>query len=186
MRRVRAYSGLIEAIGIGVAAMLLLAWRAPFAAQQLWAEDGTVFLQQVINRGVFEPYGNAYAGYYLFLPRTVGALAAGAPIREAALAMWFGTALVVGWCAATIYAESKGRLNTFPTRAFLALSIVLLPALGLEAIGSVSDLQYTLLFTALIALTGLSTGAGHTVNRIAIVVATALTTPLSLLLAPVA
>ena len=163
LRRVRAYSGLIEAIGVGVAAILLLAWRAPFALRQLWAEDGTVFLQQVINRGVWEPFGNAYAGYYLFLPRAVGALAAGAPIREAALAMWLGTALIVGWCAATIYAESKGRLNTVPTRAFLALSIVLLPALGLEAIGAAADVQYTLLFTALVALD--RPGNGHRPHR---------------------
>jgi hypothetical protein len=185
-RRIRGYSGLIEALGVGVAAMVLLAWRAPFAIQQLWAEDGTVFLQQVINHGAFPPFGNAYAGYYLFLPRTIAALAAAAPIREAAFSMWLGTAVIVGWCAATIYAESKGRLNTFPTRALLALSIVLLPALGLEAIGSASDLQYTLLFTSLIALTGLSTDLGHTVNRVAILVVTGLTTPLALLLAPVA
>jgi hypothetical protein len=166
--------------------MLLLAWRAPFAIQQLWAEDGTVFLQQVINRGAFPPFGNAYAGYYLFLPRAIGALAAAAPIREAAFSMWLGTAVIVGWCAATIYAESKSRLTTFPTRALLALSIVLLPALGLEAIGSVSDLQYTLLFTSLIALIGTSPSRGHQVNRVAIVIATAITTPLALLLAPFA
>ena len=160
--------------------------RAPFAIRQLWAEDGTVFLQQVINRGVWEPYGNAYAGYYLFLPRTVGALAAGAPIREATLAMWLGTALIVGWCAATIYAESKGRLNTFPTARSSRSASCSSPRSALEAIGAAADVQYTLLFTALVALTGLATGVGHTVNRIAIVVATALTTPLSLLLAPVA
>jgi hypothetical protein len=100
--------------------------------------------------------------------------------------MWLGTAVIVGWCAATIYAESRGRLNTFPSRVLLALSIVLLPALGLEAIGSASDLQYTLLFTSLVALTGLSTDLGHAVNRVAIVIVTALTTPLSLLLAPLA
>ena len=185
-RWIHRFSGLIEAIAIGLAAMLLLAWRAPFAFRQLWAEDGTVFLQQVINHGVFRPYGNAYAGYYLFLPRTIAVVAAAVPIRDAASTMWVGTAIVVGWCAATIYAESKGRLNTFPTRALLALSIVLLPALGLEAIGSAADLQYTLLFTSLIALTGLSTDRGHVVNRVAIIVATGITTPLALLLAPFA
>ena len=185
-RRTGASSRLIEACGVGASAVLILALRAPFAIGRLWAEDGSVFLRQSIQYGVVRPFGRAYAGYYLFVPRLIGAIASGVPIREAALTTWLCVAAVVGWCAATIYAESEGWLATFPTRALLALSIVLLPALGLEAIGNSSNLQYTLLFTALVALTGMSTNRWSSVNRVAIVTVTALTTPLALFLAPVA
>ena len=108
----------IEPFAVGAAAVLALALRAPFAIGRLWAEDGTVFLQEAKNRGVVRPFGDAYAGYYLFVPRVIGALAAAVPIRYAALTTWLGVALVVGWCAATIYAESEQWLTTFPRARF--------------------------------------------------------------------
>ena len=165
---------------------MILALRAPFAISRLWAEDGSVFLRQAIDSGVVRPFGHAYGGYYLFLPRVIGAIASSVPLRDAAVTTWVCVAAVVGWCAATIYAESEGLLTSFPSRAVLALSIVLLPALGLEAIASSSDLQYTLLFASLVALTGMSADRWSMVNRVAMVTVTALTTPLALFLAPVA
>ena len=72
------------------------------------------------------------------------------------------------------------------TRALLALSVVLLPALGLEAIGSSADLQHTLLFASLVALMGVSADRWWSWNRVAIVAVAAITTPLSLFLAPIA
>ena len=176
----------IEASGVGVVTVLVLGLRAPFAIGRLWAEDGSVFLQQARNRGVVRSFGQGYAGYYHFVPRVIGALASSVPVREAALTTWLGAAVVVGWCAATIYVESERLFATRPTRLLLALSIVLLPALGLEAIANSANLQYTLLFTALVALVGMSTNRWSSVNRVAIVAITALTTPLALLLAPVA
>ena len=182
----RASSTLTESCIVGATAILILALRARFAISRLWAEDGHIFLQQAINDGVIRSFGDSYHGYYLFLPRVIGAIAALVPIRDAAPATWVCVAAVIGWCAATIYAESAGWLATVPARVALALSIVLLPALGLEAIASSSDLQYTLLFTALVALTGLSTSRWSSVNRVVIVALTALTTPLAVFLTPFA
>ena len=179
-------SAVFQALGVGLAAMVMLALRAPFAWSRLWAEDGTVFLQQPIDHGIARSFWHAYAGYYLFVPRVIGAVASALPIRAAAFTTWLGVALVIGWCAATIYHESDGLLTSYPTRVLLALSVVLLPALGLEAIANAADLQYTLLFTALVALTGMSKSRWSSVNRVAIVAVTGLTTPLSLILAPVA
>jgi hypothetical protein len=176
----------IKPLAVGALAVLALALRAPFAIGRLWAEDGTVFLQEAKNRGVLPPFGRAYAGYFLFVPRVIGTLAAAAPIRYAALTTWLGVAVVVGWCAATIFAESDEWLGSATTRGLLALSVVLLPALGLEAIGAAADLQYTLLFASLVALTGASAEQWRSRNRVAIVAMTALTTPLSLALAPIA
>ncbi len=176
----------IEASGVAIVSIIVLALRAPFAIGRLWAEDGSVFLQQARDRGVVRSFGQAYAGYYHLVPRVIGALASAVPIREAALITWLGVAVVVGWCAATIYVESTGWLATRPTRLLLAFSVVVLPALGLEAIANSANLQYTLLFTSLIALASMSTGRWSSVNRAAIAAVTALTTPLALFLAPIA
>lgn len=176
----------LEAFGVGMMTCILLALRAPFAIRRLWAEDGNLFLQQALDQGLLRPFGEAYAGYYLFVPRVIGAFAAAVPIREAPLATWLGVAAVVGWCAATIYVESEGWLATRPTRVLLALSVVLLPALGLEAIANSATLQYTLLFASLVALTGRSPTRWSSINRMTMVTVTALTTPLALMLAPIA
>jgi hypothetical protein len=169
-----------------IAAVTLLACRAPFAWSRLWAEDGSVFLQQAIDRGVARSFTVGYAGYYDFVPRVIGAAASAAPIHAAAFTTWIGVAVVVGWCAATIYLESETWLTTFPSRAVLALSVALLPALALESIANSANLQYTLLFTSLVALLGTSTGRSRSINRAVIVAATALSTPLTLVLAPLA
>jgi hypothetical protein len=56
-RRFGSHSTLIESSGVGVLAILLLALRAPFALDHLWAEDGFIFLQQPILRGVIPSFG---------------------------------------------------------------------------------------------------------------------------------
>ena len=177
---------LIEALSTGLLAVLALVMRAPFATSRLWAEDGGVFLQQAVARGVVRPFGASYSGYYLFVPRTIAAVASVFPLRWAASTTWIGVAVVVGWCAATINWESDSSLTAPATRVLLGLSIVLLPALGLEAIAASADLQYTLLFTSVVALIGTSTTRWSSVNRAAIVAVTALTTPLTVVLAPLA
>jgi len=186
VRRVGRRACLIESVGVGVLAVLALAARAPFTLSHLWAEDGAVFLQQAVTRGVLSPFGQAYAGYYNFVPRTIAVVASMFPLHWAATTTWAGTATVVGWCAATITYESHEWLHDPAARILLGLSIVLLPALGAEAIATSSELQYTLLFTSLAALMGSGTTRGSEVNRVAIVVVTALSTPLTLLLAPFA
>jgi len=171
---------------VSVAAVLLLACRAPFAWSRFWAEDGSVFLQQAIDRGVARSFTVGYAGYYVFVSRVIGAVTSVVPIRAAAFTTWIGVAVVVGWCAATIYVESETWLTTCPLRAVLALSVALLPALGLESIANSANLQYTLLFASLVAMMGTSTGWSRSMNRAVIVAVTALSTPLTLVLAPLA
>jgi hypothetical protein len=67
-RRFGSHSTLLESLAVGALAVVLLALRAPFALDRLWAEDGSIFLQQPINRGLIQPFGQAYAGYYLVVP----------------------------------------------------------------------------------------------------------------------
>ena len=145
-----------------------------------------MFLQQAVARGVVSPFGQSYAGYYNFVPRVIAVVASTFPLRWAATTTWVGVAVVVGWCAATITYESHQWLDAPAARVLLGLSIVLLPALGLEAIATSSELQYTLLFTSLVVIIGTSTKRWPEVNRVAIVAVTALTTPLTLVLAPLA
>jgi hypothetical protein len=174
----------VTTFSLSFLAVALLAARAPTAMRKLWAEDGAVFLEQARTNGPLRPFLQASAGYYQLVPRIIGAIAAAVPLRAAALTTWLVVAVVVGWCAGTVYADSTPWLTNLATRGLLALSVVLLPALGLESIASAASLQFTLLFASLIALLGASPRRAVSRNRVVLIVVTGLTTPLSLLLAP--
>jgi hypothetical protein len=184
--RPSAYGPWLEVAAVAIGAAVLLALRAPFALHHLWAEDGEIFLQQAVTKGIARPFGYAYAGYYLFVPRVIGGVTAILPLRLAPVTTFVGVAVVVSWCAATIFVESQGWLSSRISRYLLAFSIVLLPTLGFEAIASSSTLQFTMVFAALVALMSTSTGRASIVNRTVLLALTGLTTPIALVLAPIA
>ena len=166
--------------------MVLLYFRIPFAARQFWAEDGREFFGDALRFGPIRSLGHSEAGYYLFVSRLGGVFASLVPLRDAALAMWLWTALVVAWVAATIAASSRTWLRTWPARIVVALAVVLLPVSGQESIANAANLQFPMLFASLIVLISRPRNRVETINGCVLLVATGLTTPLSAALLPFA
>jgi hypothetical protein len=174
----------IVVIVVTVLAVVLLLARAPFALQQLWAEDGREFLGDAITSGPIRAFGDSEAGYYLFIPRVGGALASVVPLRAAAFAMWCWTALVTGWLVATVMVSGRTWLTTIPARVIVALGFVLLPILGAESIANIANIQFAMLFASLVVLISRPRSRLEWVNGCVVVAATGLTTPLLLTLLP--
>jgi hypothetical protein len=171
---------------VSVVAVALLYVRLPFAAQQLWAEDGREFFADAVRVGPIEAFGHSEAGYYLTVSRVGGAIASLVPVRDAALAMWWWVAVVTAWMVATVMVSSRTWLRTWVSRIVVALALVLVPVLGQESIGNAANLQFSLLFVSLIVLIGAPAGRVERGNGGAVLVATGLTTPLAVALAPLA
>jgi hypothetical protein len=167
-----------------VVVVVLLYARAPFAPRQFWAEDGREFFADALRMGPIETFGQANAGYYLIVPRIGGVIASLAPIRVAPFVSWAWVAAVVAWCAATIMVTGRTWLHSLSARVGLALALVLLPVLGEESIANAANLQFTMLFAALVVLIGETRGRLELVSGCALVAATGLTTPLSAVLLP--
>ncbi len=177
---------LVVVAAVTVVAVGLLYARLPFAARQLWAEDGRDFLGDAMEFGAIRSLGHSQAGYYLTVSRLGGVLASLMPLRDAALVMWLWVAAVVAWLVATVTVSSRTWLRTWPARVVVALALVLLPVLGQESIGNAANLQFVLLFGSLVVLISRSRGRFETVNGCILLVATGLTTPVALVLAPFA
>jgi hypothetical protein len=168
----------IAIIVVSVVAVVLLLARAPFAAEQLWAEDGRNYLGDAISSGPIRAFGGSVAGYYQSVPRIGGALASLVPLRAAAFTTWLWVALVTAWLVATVMVSSRTWLTTLPARALVSLGLVLLPILGVESIANMANIQFVMLFVALVVLIGRPASRAEWINGGAILVATGLTTPL--------
>lgn len=173
------------AAGLAAGAVGIMAARVPIATRQLWAEDGSIFLQDALDMGPVRPVAHSFAGYFQFVSRAIGGVASMFPIRWAATVTWVLVALVVAWCVATIFVDSSCWLRSLWSRSALALGLVLLPTAGNEALGSSANIQFMLLFTAIVVLMQVeprswrATGSGC-----ALVLAAGWTSALALVLAP--
>lgn len=139
-------------VAVIFATALLLLARAPFAVSKFWAEDGTVFFQGARQEGAFGAFGVDWAGYYHLVPRIAGAFSSSVPIDLAPLANWLIIAVVVAWCAATLFVASKTWIASMPARLVLTAGIVLLPVVRVESIGNVANLHFIMLFPALLVM----------------------------------
>jgi len=119
--------------------------------QLVWAEDG-LFPLCVANHGYWDCLWDPYAGYLLFLSRTLAVPVAYTPLDSWPLATNLVAAISYGAMSALIY----WLLIRIPlprvVAAFSALVPLLLPITGLEAINTAGSLYMVLLVAATIAV----------------------------------
>ncbi|MDF1655655.1 MAG: hypothetical protein P1U34_11140 [Coxiellaceae bacterium] len=120
---------------------VLLYARGPdnFLHPMLWAEDGTVFFQQMYNQGIYS-FAQPYAGYLHTLPRVMAFIAA-----------WFPYAIIP-----TIFCYLSLGLSVFVANMFLSqrfniaykpllvLSLILVPSSG-EPFGTLTNCNWVIL-----------------------------------------
>ena len=116
----------------------------------VWAEDG-LFPLCVANHGYWDCLWDPYAGYLLFLSRTLAVPVAYTPLDSWPLATNAVSAISYGAMSVLIY----WLLTRIPVprlaAAFAALVPVLLPIVGLEAVNTAGSLYMVLLVAAAIA-----------------------------------
>ncbi len=133
---------------IAFAGATLAYFRIPgVASRTVWAEDGTLFLQEYIEQGpgLFNPY----AGYLHFLPRAVVAFVTPVfGIESYASAITISCCVIIGLVAAlTFYCSSLVTMN--PVLRLCWASIPVLSAPGaIETLGNVANLHWYLLWLA--------------------------------------
>ena len=114
----------------------------------LWAEDGAVFLQQAHRHGM-DAFLIPVAGYLLLLPRLIAAVSTQFPLAAQAATMALGAALVQGLVAGVAYVAVRAhRASAWPA-LFVAATVAMVPV-GFEVIRNVSNLQWFLLYGAVI------------------------------------
>jgi hypothetical protein len=169
---------------VAVFGTVLLWARAPFAAINFYAEDGSRFYHDAITIDFVDSLRKPIAGYYHLVPRVIGSVTALGPVSTAALVNYLLVVMVVAWISSTIYVSSVTTLKRPSARLVLAMGITLLPIVGFESIANSTNLHFLLLCGSSVVLLGQQSTRWQRINGTVLVVATGLSTPLLVSLLP--
>lgn len=160
-----------------VLARISLSGRPPAT---VWAEDGRVFLGDALSRGP-EAVFSVYAGYAHLLPRVLTEALVLLPVSVFGYATIVTAALVCGAIGAFVYCTARQMTGSTLAAFVAALAPGLIPALQVESLGNLANLQWLLLYAAMWSMIAMGASARL---RAVLYFVTAATTPLSVLLLP--
>ena len=187
LRRLSTRPTALAAVLVASAVALQLARQAAVSAwDTVWAEDGAVFLRDALGghpvTTIVEPYGG-----YIHLPaRLAATVAAGLPLDLASIVFSLAWALVVALLAAFVFFASGEVLRSTALRLALSALVALVPAAGSELVGNATNIHFYLLYSGFWAFVWRADTTPALVARSAVVGATALGDPLTLIFAPLA
>jgi len=170
---------------VAILAVLVNLVRQPGSAvDNLWAEDGRIFLTQAWQHPVWDTAVDPYNGYLHLFPRLAAALAAALPVGAAAAAMAVAGAIAAAIAAVAVIVGSEGHLRSLPARAGLGVAVGLFPAAGFEIAANAANAHwYLMAATFWMLLWTPRTRLGAAVST-GLVFLTATSDPLTALLAP--
>jgi hypothetical protein len=155
------------------------AWRT------VWAEDGEVYLEDVITDGLVSLFRGS-DGYLQFAPRLLMAPAGLVPLRFASAYVAFTAAIFTAAVATLVYRWTRGWIRTVPVRLVVAGFYVLAPAAGWETTGNFTNVIWPLLGATPWALVARRAGRVDIALRSGVVVLAALSHPLTVVFVPFA
>ena len=174
----------------GSAVTLVLLGRLLLAGpafDHVWAEDGAIFYADAVEQGPSSLF-YTYAGYAHVVPRLI-ALVGGVLPQTAYAALAVASSLAVtGLLAAFVQYAALRLTDSIPASLVAGSAFALTPALRVEVLGNLANLQWFFLVAATWAVT-LPVSSQAKTERLAVTVvtlATGLTTPLAAVALPIA
>jgi hypothetical protein len=125
-----------------------LSKRSDSFGKTLWAEDG-MFIFSADQHGFLTTFA-PYRGYLHVVPRFLASLISLFPISSWALVEAIFYCLFNGFIAAILYVAARAFTRTAIAASLLALVPTLSPLFGLEAIGSIANLNVVLAYVAVV------------------------------------
>lgn len=128
----------------------VLWYRLPATTRgTVWAEDGGVFLRDVLAHGALQSIPLPYDGYLHIVPRTLASIAyMVVPLEGFALGMSLLSCCVVAGTAIAVFHLSQSLIQPVALRLMLAAIPVLLPVGPQEVLGNAANLHWYLLWLA--------------------------------------
>jgi hypothetical protein len=156
------------------------------ALNTIWAEDGTIFLQQAKSIGRLGAIPHTYNGYVHLLPRLIAAVAASFPVSAAAAVLGSLSALTAGVVALFVFIATREHIPSPWWRLGLSASIVFMPIAGTETLDNVANVQWYLIAAAFWALLWRPQGRVARAVQAVVCLVAAASAPLCVLLLPLA
>jgi hypothetical protein len=160
--------------------------RAPGLApwQVLWAEDGTVFLQQALDGPFLQTLGTPYAGYLHVVPRLLAEPATWFAPGAATPILAICAALTASLLAAFVWVASRSVFTTRPVRALVVVLFLFATPATFEFVGTIANLHWYGLLACFFALLHRPAGEREGAATAAVVALAALSDPMVALLLP--
>ncbi len=172
---------------VGATGLQLLRQEGVPATDSLWAEDGHLFLTSALNFDHPAELFVAPAGKYMHaVPRTLATIAADLSLDQAAVFFALSSSLIVAALSLFVFHAARPVIEPWPARAVVAGAMVLLPAAETEVLNNSANLHYFLTFAAFWALLARPQAWVFAAIAALIVLATAMSDPITILLAPIA
>ena len=153
---------------------------------RIWAEDGPIFLGDAQTSHFPGVLLKPYNGYLHVLPRLIAEVVSVLPVGWWAAAICLAAAGVRAAFAVAVFIASAGHCRTRAVRLLLASAIVVLPVGNLETINNISNLHWYIPIAAFwLLLSRPLSRPGNAFVAVALFVLV-LSSPLSLLLVPLA
>jgi hypothetical protein len=134
---VLAVVAVAAAVGVG-----LLRQPGPGALNTVWAEDGSIFLAQAVDRGPLPALVTSYAGYFHAVPRLAGALAAAVPAGAAAAVLAVSAATCAALLAFLVYVASAAHLSSQTARVIVSAGLIVVPLAQDEVLNSIANFHW--------------------------------------------
>lgn len=138
----------IAAIALASMAILLARMWSSVPLDSIWAEDGSTWLNDAINRDFLDALSTPYNGYIQTIGRLVAEPVSYLPVEWFAASMAIAGAAIVTGCAFIVWRASAAHVENPYLRATLATLIVLLPVVGWETLDNVTNAIWFMLFAS--------------------------------------
>jgi hypothetical protein len=158
----------------------------PGALRTLYAEDGSIYLTQGLHLSFLDALKRPYAGYVQIAPRLMGELASAFPVRDAAVVLSGGGALVVSALALLLFRATSGHIGSLVIRIFVGASLIFLPVAQAELLNTGVNLGWYLMPMAFWLLLWRPTSSWEIAIGAIVVALAPLTDPLSAAMIPLA
>ena len=168
---------------VGTAAQLL---RQPGSHvwDTVWAEDGSLYTSDALSHPALITIGRGYNGYVQVLPRLLALGTRLVPTARISTYLAFSAALVTSLLGLVVVRSAQGWIRSTPLRWCLGLMTVLAPAAYFEVNVNLANLGWPMLVASFWAIASRQEGRADLAVRIVVVVLTALTTSVAVVLVP--
>ena len=120
----------------------ILYLKIPTAFKKIYAEDGSISLQDALAKSFPNDFLSPYAGYFDIIGRSAGRVVTFFPLQNAAQVFFFFNTLMLSWIAITIYRASSEVISNWFNRSIFSLSLILLPIGSFESLANTANLHF--------------------------------------------
>ena len=183
----------VGVIGVGASYLTIALARSWSLRYSVWAEDGTIHLQDRLDRGTRSVL-HAYGGYLHLIPRLI--VLAWPSSKFGRWPAYFVASSAVVWaviativfasCAQLLHTARIGHRTRLVVAALAGASVVFCPPASVESIGNIANLQFPLLGALGVLLAARWASTRAVLAASIFVLAVTLSTPLAAFLLPAA